>query len=365
VRRCEFLVVGAGLLGLATARALAQRGRDVVVAEQDTVGHEKAGSKGAVRIFRLGYTSPLYVAMADRAEGMWRELEHESGLALLRTTGQVTFGDGIDDLVQAMSDVGVGCEVLAEGQAAIRFPGLRVPGRAVFEPRSGVLAASACLEALRRVGGAEVRQRTAVTDISDDGRRVRVRLGAEDVSASVVVLCCGPWTSTLLSRLGVSNRLSATAEQVAYLAPIAGRDSKVPIFVEWGRPTFYGLPAGQQDLLKVGFHGLGPIVDADAVEMNADPALLQMLAAASDRLLPGFDSGPVSTERCLYDNSPDEDFVLDRIGRVVIGAGTSGHGFKFGPLLGELLADLATWVPPSVDLHPFRLSRDTLIRKRS
>jgi sarcosine oxidase len=324
------------------------------------MGHDRAGSKGAARIFRLGYANPIYVDMANRAEGLWRDLEHEMGQPLLRTTGQITFGAGLDSRVKAMADVGAACEVLGAGEASVRFPAVRIPGRAVFEPRSGVLAAAACMEVLRQVAqstGVEILERTAVTDVSDDGRHVTARLGDDQISASVVVLCCGPWSAPLLSRLGVNNRLSATLEQVAYLAPAPGSDPAVPIVIEWGHPAFYGLPVGDQGLLKVGFHGDGPVVDPDRVELEPDHAMLGRIAERSEGLFPAFDSTPVNTERCLYDMSPDEDFVLDRIGRVVIGAGTSGHGFKFGPLLGELLADLAMSVGPSLDLTPFRLDR--------
>ena len=76
------------------------------------------------------------------------------------------------------------------------------------------------------------------------------------------------------------------------------------------------------------------------------------------RLLPSLDPQPVATERCVYDNSADSDFVLDRVGRIVVGCGTSGHGFKFGPLLGELMADLAEGQDPPVDLGRFSLGRD-------
>jgi sarcosine oxidase len=357
VRRAEFLVVGAGLLGLSTAWALARQGREVTVAERATVGHDRSGSKGAARIFRLGYGNPRYVAMADRSEGMWRDLEHETGHQLLQTTGQITFGEQLDQLVQAMDEAHVAYEILADGEAAARFGSLRVAGRAVFEPRSGVLAADACLDALRQAAGVELLEHTVVSDISDDGRQVHVRLGDMKTSVSVVVLCCGPWSPAMLTGLGVSHQLTATLQQVAYLAPIAGREPSLPVFVEWGRPTFYGLPAGPSGWLKIGFHGFGPDVDADQVELAPDGDLLRRLANKTEQLLPDFDPRPVRTERCFYDNSPDEDFVIDRVGRVVIGAGSSGHGFKFGPLLGEALADLATFTPPSLDLSSFRLAR--------
>ena len=108
-------------------------------------------------------------------------------------------------------------------------------------------------------------------------------------------------------------------------------------------------------------HAPGAVLErydpTDPSPMPDDDRELGALSEAVRRLLPGLDPTPVATERCVYDNSPDTDFVLDRIGSVVVGCGTSGHGFKFGPLLGQVLADLAEAVPPPVDLSPFRIDR--------
>ncbi len=132
----------------------------------------------------------------------------------------------------------------------------------------------------------------------------------------------------------------------------------------------YGLPVlgsgAHAGTFKVSHHTPGPgprhatttptTAAAGSFEPD-DPALLEVLTDAVRRLLPGLDPEPVATERCVYDNSVDSDFVLDRVGNVVVGCGTSGHGFKFGPLLGELLADLADGTAPRIDLRPFRLDR--------
>ncbi len=139
----------------------------------------------------------------------------------------------------------------------------------------------------------------------------------------------------------------------------------MPVFIDWGEEMTYGLPVlgdgPHAGLFKVAQHTPGAALEhydpADASPMPDDDAQLAALCEAVRRLLPSLDPTPVATERCVYDNSPDTDFVLDRIGSVVIGCGTSGHGFKFGPLLGRVLADLAEAVPPPVDLSPFRIDR--------
>jgi glycine/D-amino acid oxidase-like deaminating enzyme len=106
IERREFVVVGAGLVGLSVARELQRRGRSVVCLEQYAVGHEKAGSKGNARIFRFGYTDPLYVAMAMRALAGWEELSEEAGARLLEPTGLLSFGEQVDEVAAAMSTAG-------------------------------------------------------------------------------------------------------------------------------------------------------------------------------------------------------------------------------------------------------------------
>src|SRR5215472_1866862 len=135
-------------------------------------------------------------------------------------------------------------------------------------------------------------------------------------------------------------------EQVAYIAPTdpghgAGSGS-MPIFVHYGGEFAYGLPVPGSDKYKIGIHFGGPPVDPDRQDHTEDARLSERIEQAARRFLPGFDPNPVAVERCIYDNSPDTDFIIDRIGSIVIGSGTSGHGFKFGLLIGEWLACLAT-----------------------
>jgi sarcosine oxidase len=355
----ECVVVGAGALGLSTAHALARRGRQVVVCEQGTVGHDGSGSKGSARIFRLGYDEPGYVRLAQVALRWWRRLESELGTTLLTTTGQVTFGPDLDVLTDALDEASAPYQRMGPGEVADRFPAMRVATVSVFEPESGVIGADTYLAALGARPGVEVRERVPVLRIEDKGSLVRVVLGPAEpghdmapteIRAEVVVVCAGPWTAPLVSGTDLGLRPYPTLEQVAYLQP-ADRDRRgidvMPVFVERRHPWFYGLPVLGTGLTKVSLHGGGPVVSLDDLNRFAgldrpDGALVDELVSATRTLLPGLDPEPVATERCVYDNVPDGDFVLDRMGRVVVGSGTSGHGFKFAPLLGELLADLAT-----------------------
>jgi sarcosine oxidase len=367
--QCDVVVVGAGLLGLATGRALARRGADVIVLEQAEIGHAAGGSKGSCRIFRLGYPDAGYVALAQRAREAWAELEAECGQQLLHPVPQLTFGPKLDEVTDAMEAAGATCALLPAEAVAARFPQLTIDGPALLEPDSCVISADAALRALAAaVPG--IHTGVAVNGLADDGREVTVRTyvtgaggGGGTVTARAAVVCAGPWTSGLLAPAGIRVPSAATLEQVGYLAPAAAADpagepgTTVPIFIGHGGEEFYGLPVPGSPLYKIGRHHSGPAANLSALDQSPDEFLTARLAELARRYLPGFSPDVVQTERCVYDDSPDEDFIVDRVGNVVIGSGTSGHGFKFGPLLGEWLADLAIGRSGDPAAHRFSLDR--------
>jgi len=353
----EFIVIGAGLLGLAAGRALARRGHDVIVLEQAEIGHEGAGSHGSCRIFRLGYDDRCYVAMARQARELWREVEDVSGQQILRPTPHLTFGDGLPAVQEGMRLAGAPAELLTAAEAAERFPGIDTGGPALLEPESAVIAADTALRALS-AAGAPVRAGVRVTAIEDDGRQVTLRTGdGTALTARQAIVCAGPWTARLLAAAGITVPFAPTLEQVAFLGPAGDPPPEMPIFICHSAPAPYGLPVPGSPLYKIGLHKSGPVADPDSQDRGQDADLVGRLRELAARRVPGFTPQPAATERCIYDNTPDEDFILDRAGRIVIGSGTSGHGFKFGPLLGCWLASLAASEPPGFPAERFGLAR--------
>jgi sarcosine oxidase len=343
----------------------------VAVLEQAAIGHPAGGSHGSCRIFRLGYADPEYVGLALLARELWDDLEASCGERLLHPAPQLTFGPQMARVQAAMREAGAPCNLLSAAEVAERFPCISVGGEALLEHGSAVIAADRALAALAALVWPGERPPglagTRATSLADDGRRVRIRTSAGNVEAARVVVCAGPWTAGLLATGGIAVPGSATLEQVGYLAPAdPAAGDRAPIFIHYGGDFPYGLPVPGTGRYKIGFHFSGPTVDPDRQDHASDAALGRRIERAAQRFLPGFEPRPVAMERCVYDNSPDTDFIVDRVGNVVIGSGTSGHGFKFAPLLGEWLATLATdqcdrpgqagtvaWPPPRFALSRF------------
>jgi sarcosine oxidase len=323
--QADVVIVGGGLLGLSTAWAL--RGhRAVTVLERATVGHRRGGSHGPTRIFRLGYADEHYVDMARRAHELWRTLEAETGVPLLHPTPQLSFGPGADRVHAALTAAGEPVDRLTARQVAERFPAFTGHGDAVLEPASAVIAAERTLLALRDACGATVRDHARVERVEPH----RVALADETIDAATVVVCAGPWTRALVP--GVDT--ATTLEHVAYVRAGTG----LPIFIDFTEPAVYGLPTPGTDVYKIAVHHGGPAVDPEA-DFEADTAAVDDLHRAAAAWLPGREV--LEIDVCPYDNTADESFLVERRDGIVVGAGTSGHGFKFGPLLGTQLAALA------------------------
>lgn len=342
--RVDVVVVGAGSMGSATAWWLARRGVDVVLLEQFELGHDRGSSHGETRIFRFAYPEPRYVELAMEALPLWRELEADAGRTLLETTGAVDHGDpaAIAATAAALDACGAPYELLTPAEAAERWPAMRFDTAALFHPDGGRCLAGATVAALQEraaAHGAVVRGGVGPASVSVAGDGVVVRTpGGGSWEARVAVVTAGAWVGRVLDGVAPVHEHVVTREQIQHFAPLD--ETAWPSFIHHRAPWTYGLLTPGVGV-KVGLHHTGPQVDPDTAA-ELDDAMATAAADYVRQWFPGLDPTPLARSRCLYTTTPDESFVLERHGPVVVGSPCSGHGFKFTPRIGQLLADLAT-----------------------
>ena len=368
----DAIVVGLGAMGSAAARALAQRGYRVLGLDAFAQGHTQGASHGRSRIIREAYfEAPEYVPLVQRAYALWRELEQETDRSLLTITGGIAVGPPAGDLVagarQSALLHGLPHEVLAAEEIRRRYPGLQPSDDlvGVVEPNAGFLAADACLAALAEsavAAGADLRYEEPALTWSRDGDGVTLRTDRDAYQAQYLVIALGAWTNRLLPELAIPLVVHRIVN--AHFAPSApelyGPDV-CPVHI-WSVPEgqFYGIPALPGQGLKLGRHDVYAPCTPETIRRDVAEAEVAALRQMLDRYLPGASGPTLWTLTCTYTHSPDQHFIIDRHpehAMVAFGCGFSGHGFKFSPVIGEALADLATAETPPAGTDFFAVSR--------
>jgi sarcosine oxidase len=361
-------------MGSAAAWQVAARGQRVIGFDRFRPPHDRGSSTGRSRIIREAYwEGPDYVPLVRRAYAWWARLEAASGRTLLRQTGGLVIGPEQGPLVTgALASArahGVPHERLSAAEVRRRFPVLQPDDSlvGVLEPRAGVLVPEEAIAGmLDQAGrhGAELRYDEPVVSweaVTDTG--VRVRTASGTVHARRLVLAAGAW---MASDLPGRHLPLTVARQVLFWLRPAGDPARfapaeLPIWLWETRegPVWYGFP----DLgngPKVARHHGGATTTADTVDRVVSKEEHAPLMAFLATAIPTLRGPVIETQVCLYTNTPDEHFLLDRhpdCASVLIASPCSGHGFKFAPTIGEILADLATGQAPGFDLAPFALSR--------
>jgi sarcosine oxidase len=354
--RYDYAVVGLGALGSATAYELAKRGHSVIGLEQFELGHHRGASHDTSRILRHSYHTPEYVDLTVEAYDDWARLEEASGERLVTKVGGLDlFPPGaaipLTDYTGSLDAIGIPHLLLDPDGVAERWPQFRLPDGtvALYQERGSIVPAgpgTALMLALADRHGAVLRERSEVTGLVDQGEGVEVRAGDTAYRCGAVVVCADAWTNRVLAHVGHEIPLAVTLEQATYFAPedpAPFLPDRMPLWIWMDEPSFYGFPCYGEPTVKAAQDCGGPEVDPDTRGTDPDPAMQALLADHLARMLPG--SGrPVRSLRCQYTLPPDRDFVIDRVSghpSVVVGLG-AGHGFKFAPTIGRLLADLAT-----------------------
>lgn len=369
----DVVVAGVGAMGAAACWHLARRGLRVLGLERFSIPNDRGSSHGVNRIVRMAYFEhPSYVPLLRRAYALWRELEVAYGSQLLFVTGGVDAGPPRGRLVTgslaSCRTHHLAHEVVDAGELQRRYPGFSLPSDfvAVVQPDGGFVAcegAIAAFAALARKHGAELCEHEPMAHWSSNGDRVTVETAAGVYEAGALILSTGAWIgdhAPQLKKVAVAERqvlgwfepkaperFALGAMPISILDVEEGFPYQFPV---WGAPGF-----------KIGlYHHLRESGAADALQRKPDANDERLLRNLVERYFPAAAGRTLRLETCLFTNVPDEHFVVDRAPNarnVVIASACSGHGFKFAPVIGEIVADLATDKPHRFDLDFFRLSR--------
>ena len=365
VDRLKIGIVGAGIMGLAAAWALAKRGARVSVFEQYAIPNPLGSSVDQHRLIRYPYGSDIgYTRMIDAAFGAWDRLWADLGEKLYAETGTIGIdaagADWAKRSAAAMCAAGIAFETLDGAALAKRFPHLRPEGisTAIYEPRGGALFAGRIVERLAHhlgTHGIELHAKTRVADI--DAERGRIRLADSAVQAfDRVIVAAGPWVTRLVPRLGT--RVTPSRQIVVYLDPPAAQTpawATAPMLIEMERDyAFYCVPPRAGLGLKFGDHRFTLAGDPDREREAERAEAEELLAKSKHRFRDGEHYRIVEAKTCFYDVEPKERFILEPLGAAgTVMSGFSGHGFKFGALMGELAAAAALGDKPAETIRRY------------
>jgi N-methyl-L-tryptophan oxidase len=360
------IVVGGGAYGLSCAERMARAGATVELVEQDEPAGARAASSGRTRVLRYEYGDrAIFSELTLRARDRWRELERLSGERLFDARGVLHLaspGGAFEERsLEVVASLGLEIEQLAPSEIARRWPAFAVDTLeyGLWSPEGGLLWARRATSVLARAAeaaGVVMRPRSRVVAATDGS--IELADGTH-LTADVVVLCTGSWSSALDVRLAaVVPRRQVTAY---FRAPL----TDIPVFGDGGL-DFYGFPAHDGYGVKIGWHRTE---DAEIADPSAEAPrrvrgedvepLARYLAG---RLPPAAGAPLMEAEVCFYAMTADENPVIDRLDdRTIVACGLSGHGYKFSCVLGAAVGDLALGAEPSVDLAGFALGRAALV----
>jgi sarcosine oxidase len=371
----DVIVVGGGVMGCAAAYHLAKGGRRTLLFEQFGVVHAWGSSHGPSRIIRLAYDTADYLQLARAAFGLWRDLEVESGRTLLRTIGGLDIGVpgalALDQIRTTYEAAGVPFETLDREEIVRRYPKFQLPEETIgyYQPDYGLLAADQCVATLAELArrcGAWINEHERVLQIAPRGGGVEVRTSSGVYTAERLILSAGSWMRPLVGQLGIELPLTVSKELVVYFQPPdpeAYMPERFPIFIHRFPNTTTlgsGFPIFGHAGFKMIFDRVGPSIDPDDPDLAPAPGQLELLLRYAASVLPSLGSDVIETATCRYTMAPDEHFIIDRHPehpQIVIASPCSGHGFKFGSVIGAILADLAVQGRTEYPIDRFQLDR--------
>lgn len=370
----DVIVIGLGVMGSATSYTLARRGLRVLGIDRFGPPHVHGSSHGKTRMIREAYFEhPLYVPLVRRAYQLWEELGHEAGgRTFLRKTGGIYIGEPESRTVKgalgSAMQFRIPHELLSAGKLHRRFPALAPLDDwvGVFELRAGVLFVEPILEAyldLARQKRAEFKMDEIVHSIESAAGTVRVTTSGGTYEAGQAVVAVGAWAPELLKDLALP--LTVERQVSHWFDPSRdeqyfGIDRMPASIWEFKENQFFFTLPDAGDGVKVGLHHGGATTTAADAVRTVSPDELAHISDMLRRFVPFAKGHHRGSTVCLYTNTPDGHFIVDRhpsLPEVIVMSPCSGHGFKFASVLAECAADLVAGKAPAFDLSPFAIAR--------
>ena len=372
----DIVIIGAGVMGAAAACEVARDGASVALIDQATLPNPRAASIDYSKVFRFAYPDPLYARMAVDALRLWRQLEADTGMPLLTQTGLVMTGHSEPSFetesLEALQSLDLEVERLTSEETARRFPQFNGDAFSygIYDPSGAILHAERIVNALiflARRRGVDVIESDRVAGI-DRGNSSSVLISTESgraIECGRAMVASGPWTAKLLPDL--MKMITTTRQEVIYFEPRPGTTASgrfdvgsFPMFIDMDS-GYYGFPVHHLGAMKIANHKRGALVDPDLRNDAVDGYSIGDCRAFFAQFIPELTSARrIETNVCVYNNTPDNDFIIDwhpGIENVLLVTGFSGHGFKFGSLVGRISADLLMTRRTSCEISRFGLGR--------
>jgi len=361
----DVIVIGVGSMGSAACYYLSKRGYKVLGLEQFGIAHEFGSHAGQSRIIRKAYFEhPDYVPLLEKAYENWRSFEKQVGEQLYFETGLLYAATSTNEMIKGVKRsaalYNIALEKLTVADAAKRFARFTFPENfeVLFEPGAGLIPPEKAIRlytSQAEKAGAAIRTNEKVIDWKKEGAGIIVRTGKDLYQCKKLIITAGAWAGKMIP--GVADKIKVTRQFVAWIKTKNDDQFKLNGFPCWmigdseKHGCYYGFPLldtekfGEPAGLKLAHHFPNEVTDPDNVDRSTRESDIQNLKYCLDKYLPGVFDAVLSTKICLYGNSPDENFIIDKLpgfeDNVSIACGFSGHGFKFASVVGEILADLA------------------------
>lgn len=370
----DVIVLGLGAMGSAATYHLAKAGRRVLGIEQFELGHAFGSSFGESRIIRYAYDHPAYIELARHTYPLWHQVEADTGHQLVVQTGGLDWGLPDDphfrNTRESLDFSGIAYEWLAPAEVRARLPQftLRDGEMAIYQADAGFVRATMSVIAHTERAhalGAQLLTSTRVERIEPSEASVTVHTSNGTYSAGALVISAGPWAGPLLASTGLRLPLQPTREILVFFhteVPELFTPQRCPIFIyHGGEKIYYGIPdADGLSGFKVAQHGRHEPTDPNTIDRTTEDSYVEQVRGFQRKYIPRGGGDVIKTYVCMYTMTPDEHFIIDThpaYRNIAIGAGFSGHGFKFSTLIGKMLGELALEGRSPTNNPLFRIDR--------